>query len=116
MGRKPSHQSSKALSWDLCSQLKRMFFGRIVVETGERGKARHLVNEQIALGRMQVAARRIASERPADLAGLFPGRNGQGILKEARQGANGDRSACDSYRTIQCIVVGRERRVGGVQW
>src|SRR5438105_8223571 len=104
MGRKPSHQSSKALSWDLCSQLKRMFFGRIVVETGERGKARHLVNEQIAFGGMEVAARWIASERPADLAGLLPGRNSQGILKEARQGANGDRSARDASRTIQILV------------
>ena len=60
---------------------------------------------------MQVTARRIASKRPADVTGLLPGGDGQRILKQARQAANGERRPRDGAGAIQVFVQRRARRV-----
>src|ERR1041385_898675 len=64
---------------------------------------------------MQVSARRVGAQRPADVAGLLPRRNGERISEEARKGANGDRSARDRSRAIQVCVERRERCVAGLE-
>src|SRR6478672_10475466 len=60
---------------------------------------------------MQIAARRVAAQRPARRAGLLPGRNGQRVLKQARKRV--DRDIRARYRTakVEVIEAWRERRL-----
>ena len=109
VGRKPLQERPEAAIRPLGAQLQRMLPGRVVIKTGGRGNALDLVDEQIAFGRMQVAARRVGSKRPTDLAGLLPGRNGQRALEEARQRECADRGARDRPRPIE-VFVGRRWR------
>ena len=111
LGRKFLHQRIKAFLRPLRSQLQRMLLGRIVIKTGEWRKAWDLVNEQIAFGRMQVAARRVRSKRPAQLTGLLPCRNGQRIFKKARKRTDGNRSDNDWPTAIQVFVERGEGRI-----
>ena len=115
LGRKSPHERSKALFRQLHPQLQRMLLGPVVIEPRGWREARERVDQQISFGGMQISARRVRSQRPADFAGLLPCRNGQRISEEARKGANGDRRACDCSRAIQVFVERRERCVVGFE-
>jgi len=110
-GWKFSHQRIDGRLRQLRPQLQRVLLGRIVIDTRQRRQFCDFVNQQIAFGGMQVAARRVGSKRPAQLTGLLPRRNGQCVFEKARQRSEGDRGADAGLTTIQVLVERRDGRV-----
>src|SRR6185369_11220535 len=62
------------------------------------------IDEEIALGGMQVAARRIHAQRPARAAGLLPRRERERVLEEARQRAQVARYARHRAGRVEAVV------------
>jgi hypothetical protein len=90
-----------------------MFPRRVVVHAA--------VADQVRLGRVEIAARRIDPERPAGAAKLLPGRQPQGTSEKGRDACVRDR--CNRRRRVEQGVVrniegedipwkGNERRAG----
>src|ERR1039457_4451082 len=77
----------------ICAPFKRVLVRRIVIEGWRRMKPFDGPGDEISLGRMEIPARRVDSQRPARLAGLFPCRERQRILQELRH-----RGAAESCR------------------
>src|SRR3989442_377972 len=66
-------------------------------------------DQQIAISGVQVPAGRIAAQRPPRAAGLLPGGQGEGVFEQPREGADRDRRARHSPRTVQALIRRRER-------
>ena len=89
--------------------LERVVAAHVVIDA--RRKARHGAGHEIALGRMQVAARGIAAQRPGSIAVGFPSRNAQRQLEQNR-----DRFEAESLRRRQRAAAQRAiARLKGVR-
>src|SRR5512147_2948713 len=92
-----------------------MLVRRVVVQGRGVAKSGQRTDQQIAFGRMQVAARRIATQRPASGVDLLPRGNRQRVLEESRERADGKRNARHQTATVQLAVSGRQRFVVGAK-
>ena len=92
--------------------------GRRVVRHDRRvTQPRHRPADQVALGRVQVAARRIDAQRPTAVPILFPGGQRQSVEKEARDILEVRRRGWDQARHKPRLVAGRlTRRSAARQW
>src|SRR5439155_22573351 len=68
----------------LRAQFERVLERRVVVDCRSRVKTGDGAGNQVALGRVKIAARWIYPEGPAGPSGLFPGGEGERILEEPR--------------------------------
>ncbi len=107
--RESAHQRREQRHAAVRSPFEPVLARRVVVQARSVAKPGQRVDQQVALGRMQVAARRIAAQRPARGAGLLPGGDGQRVLQQARQRADRERRARHRTATVQVVVAGRQR-------
>ncbi|MNF65648.1 hypothetical protein D3C84_474150 [compost metagenome] len=98
----------------LCGQWRRQFathlqgmgVGRVM---GEQGLVLQAAGrqQQIGLGRVQIARRRIDPQRPTAAAGLLPGRQRQAVVEQLRQAGPVQRRRRAQRRGEHRVVVGR---------
>ena len=62
-----------------------MFRGRVMEQSRRPAQLRDPADQHIALGGMQIPARRIHAQRPARAARLLPRRQRERVLKQARE-------------------------------
>ena len=78
-------------------------------ESRRLAQLRIAADQDVALGGMQVAARRIRAQRPARAAGLLPRRERERVLEQARQRPEVERRARHRAALVQALVGGRDR-------
>jgi len=84
--RKWLQQPRKLIGRELRPPLQTMFPRRIVIQTRHKVQPFDSRRHDVPFRRMQIAGRGVAPQRPLRLTRFFPGGQGQGELKEPRQG------------------------------
>ena len=103
--RELAHQRRAQRSVAVRSPFEPVLARRVVVQPRRVAKSGQRADQQVGFGRMQVAARRIAAQRPARGAGLLPGGYGQRVLQQARQGVDRERRARHRTAMVEVVVV-----------
>src|SRR5688572_25292414 len=97
------------LGWAVGAALERVAARRVMEKSRRFAQLRNAIDEEIALGGMQVAARRIHAQRPARAARLLPRRERERVLEKARQRVQVERRARHRAGRVKAVV---RRRAG----